>query len=471
MIEGKSEDRTKPHNTSTEELGTVPSHAMGLRLPTIMVMGELSNRLRTSDVASLENTLPQDAASLASQLGEKHYKHAMQMLLSTPLQQLWSEGDALTKLTKPFVGDRVPARLVPHTSLDTREAIREAGKVIENNLKENLRNNEIVSQTDERYMRTRDYYRNLMYAVKKSCRADEREIRKAIFLARASGNTSDYENVLSDISKATPSHYKVVTEGIYERNPNLAPHKETLEKLFSYLNQGELNPPALPDVAAAFTTLPNKTQSAVAKEFRAWFVAQEMFFAFYDGCIHKNEVLGIKELEQVLVSTAKLSQFPDCFVSLGRYLLLNVLRHDTSKDFAQTAAALRKLNDSPWYRQYNEWLSSLPSSSESFTDLTALLDEKAESTQSGSAPKEGFFTSQKPEIEEFGGAGTIATEELRSALSKAWLSHLREIWVKQRDGTLPSEDEIRKSPLFALYAKGDAAREKMWVDTLRWRYR
>ena len=106
-----------------------------------------------------------------------------------------------------------------------------------------------------------------------------------------------------------------------------------------------------------------------------------------------------------------------------------------------------------------------------FTDLAAFLDEKAESTRSGSAPKEGFFTSQKPEIEEFGGAGTIATEELRTALSKAWLSHLREIWVKQRDGTLPSEDEIRKSPLFALYAKGDAAREKMWVDTLRRRQR
>jgi hypothetical protein len=84
MIEGKGEDRTKPHNTSTEDLGTVPSHAMGLRLPTIMVRGDLINRLRTCDVASLESTCEQDAASLAAQLREKHHKHALQTLLASP---------------------------------------------------------------------------------------------------------------------------------------------------------------------------------------------------------------------------------------------------------------------------------------------------------------------------------------------------------------------------------------------------
>jgi hypothetical protein len=159
--------------------------------------------------------------------------------------------------------DRPPARLVPHTSSEIPDAIREAGKFIAGHLNENLSNSGSTSQWDERSIRTREYYRHLMYTVRESCRADERELRKAIFIARASGNTSDYENVLSDISKTNPGCYREVIEGIYQRNPNLAPHKEALEKLFTYLNKRELNPPALPAIAAAFETLPRTTQDLV----------------------------------------------------------------------------------------------------------------------------------------------------------------------------------------------------------------
>jgi hypothetical protein len=465
MIEGK--DKKSPiAPTPTSKAPREFPHAMGLRLPAILVLGDLRTRLRTDDVVTLKGTIERALDTITSQTGPLHYKHAEQTLLAEKPQPLWGDKGLLRKLLQPFVKDRPKARLLPHSSAETREALVKVGKDIQELLKENLKDQSITNQNDERYMQTRESFRSLMFQVRLSCALDETDLRQAVFLAKTCTGPSDYKNVLADIKRTQPGGYSTVVDGIYTRHPHLKPHREALQTIFTYLNQGRLNPPALPKVVAAFESLPQEHQKVIAQELNGWFRSQVTFFAFYDGCIHKHEVTSVKELEQIERATARLTFQPFFSQSLSKHILINVLRHDTSPGFAKTAAALNELNESPWYRQYNEWLERIRSKPSNLYDISEETESGGSVSASGPTP-----TSEELEFDDYGGAHSLATQDLRLSLNKVWLSHIREIWRERNDGRLPKEKDVRESPLFILLAQGDTVREKLWVGVLTGRNR
>ena len=85
MREGK-EEKPLASPSPTSDVSREFPYAMGLRLPAILVLGDLLTRLRTDDVVTLEGTIERDVATITSQTGPLHYKHAAQTLLA---EEIW----------------------------------------------------------------------------------------------------------------------------------------------------------------------------------------------------------------------------------------------------------------------------------------------------------------------------------------------------------------------------------------------
>jgi hypothetical protein len=456
MREGK-EDKSPSSEDKTQSTGSLGG--LGYTIPGIRLSDDFRARLKACDAVALQSTLKQDAANLAAQLDRFNSAYAIATLLHGEHKSLWSTQPLMADLCKPFTMEPVPAALIPERCGRIRNERQVVRKEIENILKVALAEQGFKDPYTPEYHAIRTYHGNLMYEVRRLSLIDQREIRKAIFIARSAVDPKDYNQLLTDIQRTPSGSYAKVLDSFYERHSELQPHRQAFDTIFEYLNQGRLHPPALPTVVQAFLSLPQECRGAMAGDFRAWFDYQTTFFMWKEQSKHSHEVETVTELEQVAIAAQHLTQFPDAADGLIKYMFLNVLRNEGRFRSFNAVRELRDLNTTPWYEKYNAWLvGSGQQNMDSLHEFPAGLD----GTGNESAP---LVPTQTPadDIDPYGGAQALSTERLKGLLGDTWLASLRRLWHEQG---CPKEKDIRSHPLFTLITEGDSSLQAKWVKIL-----